>query len=104
VLFVYVSLNIDRLILKPIPCFVYVLGALGKPGVNDMRTYVGWSNDLEARLAKHNAGIGAKSTRGRQWQLLYAEVFLTRGEAMSREWHLKRNRKFRKILVENWLV
>jgi putative endonuclease len=89
--------------LKSTPCFVYVLGALNKAGVKEMRTYVGWSNDLEARLAKHNAGTGAKSTRGRQWQLLYAEVFFTRGEAMSREWHLKRNRKFRKILIENWV-
>lgn len=89
--------------LKPKPCFVYVLGSCDDPaGKHDVRTYVGWSNDLEARLAKHNAGTGAKSTRGRQWRLLYAESFLTRGAAMSREWHLKRERKFRKALAEGW--
>ncbi|MBT3989228.1 MAG: GIY-YIG nuclease family protein [Rhodospirillaceae bacterium] len=87
--------------LKPKPCFVYVLGSCGHP---DIRTYVGWSNDLEQRLARHNAGTGAKSTRGREWQLLYAESYLTRGDAMSREWHLKRDRKFRKTLAESWRI
>ena len=35
-------------------------------------------------------------TRGRTWVLLHSEWFATRREAMSREWHLKRDRKFRK--------
>ena len=77
-------------------CFVYILGSDGKGGV---RTYVGWATDLEKRLAAHNTGAGAKSTRGRQWRLLYAERFATRGDAMSREWHLKRERAFRKALA-----
>jgi len=79
-------------------CFVYVLGSVGQGGV---RTYVGWTNDLERRLAAHNAGAGAKSTRGRVWFLLYAERFTTRHEAMSREWHLKRDRVFRKTLASS---
>jgi putative endonuclease len=77
-------------------CFVYILGSEGKGG---FRTYVGWTNDLEKRLAAHNSGEGAKSTRGRQWRLLYAERYKNRGEAMSREWHLKRDRRFRKALA-----
>jgi putative endonuclease len=77
-------------------CFVYILGSSGK---NAYRTYVGWTVDLDARLAKHNAGSGARSTRGRFWTLLYVERHATRGEAMSREWHLKRDRRFRKSLV-----
>ena len=77
-------------------CFVYILGSDSKCGV---RTYVGWTTDLEKRLAAHNTGAGAKSTRGRQWRLLYAERFATRGDAMSREWHLKRERAFRKALA-----
>jgi len=77
-------------------CFVYILGSDGKGGVC---TYVGWTTDLEKRLAAHNTGAGAKSTRGRQWRLLYAERFATRGDAMSREWHLKRERAFRKALA-----
>jgi putative endonuclease len=72
-------------------CFVYVLGSIGKTAY---RTYVGWTIDLERRLAEHNAGKGARSTRGRSWTLLYVE----RRQAMSREWHLKRDRRFRKLL------
>lgn len=79
------------------PCFVYVLGSA--PGNTDGRTYVGWTVDLDARLERHNAGKGARATRGRSWALLYAEKYLTRGEAMSREWHLKRDRRFRKSLL-----
>lgn len=79
-------------------CFVYVLGADGPGGY---KTYVGWTTDLERRLEQHNAGTGARSTRGRQWSLLYAEQHVSRNEAMSREWHLKRDRKFRKLLSEH---
>jgi putative endonuclease len=32
--------------------------------------------------------------------LLHTENFRTRRQAMSREWHLKRDRKFRKALVQ----
>ncbi|MEK9752406.1 MAG: GIY-YIG nuclease family protein [Rhodospirillaceae bacterium] len=77
-------------------CFVYVLGSRAADGA--IRTYVGWTNDLEKRLDAHNAGTGARSTRGRNWVLLYAERFATRPEAMSREWHLKRDRRFRRDL------
>jgi len=88
--------------LKPRPCFVYVLGSLVSGDQSGMSTYVGWSNNLEARISKHNKGTGAKFTRGRQWQLLYVEIFFSRGEAMSREWNLKRDKKFRKTLLQNW--
>jgi putative endonuclease len=74
-------------------CYVYILGAAGKGGY---RTYVGWTTDLVRRLSEHNAGTGARSTRGRQWALLYAERYTNRHEAMSREWHLKRDRRFRR--------
>ncbi len=76
--------------------FVYVLGCFGG---SRAVTYVGWTNDLQKRLAAHNAGKGARSTRGRTWVLLHSEGFATRRKAMSREWHLKRDRAFRKQLV-----
>jgi len=77
-------------------CFVYVLGTRSK---TRPLTYVGWTNDVARRLAKHNSGKGARTTRGRVWVLLHSERFATRREAMSREWHLKRDRKFRKALA-----
>ncbi len=77
-------------------CFVYVLGTSTK---TRHLTYVGWTNDVARRLAKHNAGKGARTTRGRAWVLLHSEWFSTSREAMSREWHLKRDRKFRKTLA-----
>ena len=76
--------------------FVYLLGSASNGRV---LTYVGWTLDLDARLQRHNAGTGARSTRGRTWALLYAERYPTREEAMSREWHLKRDRKFRKAIA-----
>ena len=78
--------------------FVYVLGSADKK--SNVKTYVGWTTDLERRLSEHNAGTGAKSTRGRAWVLLYAERYDTQHEAMSREWHLKRDRALRKQLRE----
>ncbi len=64
-----------------------------------MRTYVGWTNDIAKRVKAHNAGKGARSTRGRTWRLLYVEFFDTRTEAMRREFFLKRSRKLRKQLA-----
>ncbi|MBV17791.1 MAG: excinuclease ABC subunit C [Thalassospira sp.] len=83
--------------------FVYVLREVGFDPASSRsklpRTYVGWSTDVAARLATHNSGKGAKTTRGRQWDLVYVERFRTFGQAMSREWHLKRDRKLRKMLA-----
>ncbi|MCC6786441.1 MAG: GIY-YIG nuclease family protein [Hyphomonadaceae bacterium] len=79
--------------------FTYVLGSARG---TDKRTYVGWTVDIESRLEMHNSGLGARSTRGRTWVLLYAERYPTRREAMSREWFLKRDRRFRASLAR-WL-
>lgn len=76
--------------------FVYVLGSFHK---GRHISYVGWTTDVAKRLAKHNAGTGARSTKGRVWTLLHTEEFATRNEAMSREWHLKRDRAFRRHLL-----
>lgn len=81
--------------------YVYVLGSVNTTIIS--RTYVGWTTDLERRLFQHNSGSGAKSTRGYKWILLYAERYNTQNEAMSREWHLKRNKIFRKVLRNNFI-
>ena len=80
----------------PKPNYVYLIATCDLGAV---RSYVGWTTDLEKRLAAHNAGAGAKSTRGRQWRLVHSEVFNTRGEAMAREYELKKDRKTRHALM-----
>jgi putative endonuclease len=75
--------------------YVYVIANCdGRP-----LTYVGWTLDLDRRLAEHNGkGKGAKSTRARHWILLYAEKHRTRKGAMKREYKLKKDRAFRAAL------
>jgi putative endonuclease len=79
------------------PSFVYVLGCRT---AERTLTYVGWTTDVARRLEQHNGGRGARFTSGRAWVLLHIEQFRTRRQAMSREWHLKRDRKFRKALAQ----
>ncbi len=58
---------------------------------SDDTLYCGWTNDLQKRLASHNAGTGAKYTRPRiPVTLVYYETFETKEEAMSREVSIKR--------------
>ena len=57
----------------------------------DGSLYTGWTNDLDRRLAAHNAGKGGKYTRSRlPVRLVYHEEYETREEAMSREVRIKR--------------
>ncbi len=78
--------------------FVYVLGS---HDVRGLRTYVGCTTDLERRLSEHNAGTGARSTRGREWRLIYSERAEDRSAAQSREGRIKRDRAFRKALTQH---
>ena len=57
----------------------------------DGSLYCGWTTDINARLAAHNSGQGAKYTRSRlPAELVYTEAYEDRHEALSREWHIKR--------------
>jgi len=77
--------------------YVYVIKSIkyGK-----VKTYVGYTIDLEKRLNAHNLGKGAKSTRGRYWKIIYSEKYATKNEAKSREYYIKKNRKFRNLIKE----
>ena len=75
--------------------FVYVLGSYKN---FKFRTYIGYTQNLKRRLLLHNSGKGAKSTRGRIWNIIYKEKFNSRRSAMLREYYLKRDRKFKKKL------
>ena len=67
-----------------------------------LTTYVGYTNNLKKRLNLHNTGRGAKFTKGRTWELLYYEEFVTKKEAISREYYMKTNRKFRDLIKKRY--
>lgn len=67
---------------------------------SDGTLYTGWTNDIEKRLAAHNAGRGAKYTRGRRpVTLLYSEECGSKREAMSREAAIKKLSREEKLLL-----
>lgn len=66
--------------------------------------YIGWTNDPPRRLAAHNAGKGARYTRGRgPVQPVYWEEFDEFRAAQRREWQLKQlSRKEKECLVSRF--
>jgi len=64
----------------------------------DDTLYTGATNDVEARLAAHNRGAGARYTRGRlPVTLVYREGCGSRSEALSREHAVKRLTRAEKL-------
>jgi len=63
------------------------------------KTYVGYTNNILSRLKKHNSNKGAKSTKGYKWLLIYNKKFITKSDAMSYEYKLKKNRKKRNNIL-----
>jgi putative endonuclease len=66
----------------------------------NIRTYVGYTNNLKSRLTKHNSNKGAKATRGYQWEIIFKKRFLLKTDAMSYEYLLKKNRNSRAIILK----
>ena len=63
----------------------------------DRSLYTGYSPDVQARFAAHQAGTGAKYTRGRgPLNLLAVAEFATKHDAMSAEYRFKRLSRDRK--------
>jgi putative endonuclease len=75
--------------------YVYVLRCA------DDSLYTGYTTDVGRRVAEHDAGEGAKYTRGRTpVELVHVESFDSRSAAMSREYEIKqwpRRRKERLV-------
>jgi predicted GIY-YIG superfamily endonuclease len=64
----------------------------------DGSLYAGATTDLDARLAAHRAGKGARYTRGRgPLALVHHEEVPDRGSALRRECELKRLRRADKL-------
>ncbi|OGM12080.1 excinuclease ABC subunit C [Candidatus Woesebacteria bacterium RBG_16_34_12] len=64
--------------------YTYVLRS-----IKDCKLYIGWVDNLKARIIKHNKGL-VKSTKNRlPIQLVYYEACLTKQKAILREKSLK---------------
>ncbi|MEE6210752.1 GIY-YIG nuclease family protein [Salarchaeum sp. III] len=76
--------------------YVYVLECA------DGTYYTGYTTDVERRVAEHDAGDGAKYTRGRTpVTLQHVEEHDTKSAAMSREHEIKQlSRRQKERLVE----
>jgi putative endonuclease len=63
----------------------------------DDTLYTGYTTDVERRVAEHDAGEGAKYTRGRTpVELVHVETYETQSAAMSREYEIKQLSRSRK--------
>ncbi|WKZ27400.1 MAG: GIY-YIG nuclease family protein [Candidatus Paceibacterota bacterium] len=72
--------------------YIYILRSL-----KDGRTYVGYTNNLQARLRLHNAGKVASTKYRVPLQLIFSESFTTSAEARKRELYWKSGAGRRKL-------
>jgi len=63
--------------------YVYILK--NKTG----KTYVGYTGNIKDRLHRHNSGFEKSTKNGIPWDMVYTEIFQTRGKAMKKEKYLK---------------
>ncbi|MFC7071424.1 GIY-YIG nuclease family protein [Halobaculum lipolyticum] len=70
--------------MPPADHYVYLLSCA------DGSLYTGYTTDVARRVAEHDAGDGAKYTRGRTpVELVHVEAFDSKSAAMSREYAIK---------------
>ena len=66
------------------------------------KSYVGYTNNILKRLVKHNTNLGAKSTKGYKWELVYKKKFYSKYKALSFEYKLKKDRNERAKLINDF--
>lgn len=72
--------------------YIYILKCRGGS------LYTGWTNDVGKRLARHNAGRGAKYTRSRlPVALLYSQAYSSKEEALRAERAIKKLSRTEKL-------
>lgn len=80
--------------------YIYILKSL-----KDNRTYVGYTDNLERRMAEHNAGRSKATKNRRPLELIFSEQFQASSEAKKRElyWKSGAGRRRLKELLKNKL-
>ncbi len=78
---------------------VYYVYLIKTTDVYKKKSYVGYTNNLIDRINKHNSNIGAKSTKGYKWELVYKRKFYSKKKALSFEYKLKKDRKERLKII-----
>ena len=73
--------------------YVYILVS------NKNDNYIGLTSDLRRRFEEHNQGK-VKSTKGKTWQLVYYESYLSKKDAIRRERRLKDDGRARYQLMK----
>tara|TARA_X000001036_G_C20133831_1_gene584425 strand:+ start:61 stop:318 length:258 start_codon:yes stop_codon:yes gene_type:complete len=66
------------------------------------KSYVGYTNNLIKRIDNHNNNLGAKSTKGYKWELVYKKRFYSKSKALSFEYKLKKDKKERSKLINDF--
>ena len=70
---------------------------------NRVVSYVGYTNNLNKRLALHNKSMGAKFTKGRKWTLIYKKCYKSKSLAMKGEYLLKKDQKRRNLIKKKFI-
>ena len=80
--------------------YVYVLRSATDDGL-----YIGYSANLQRRLAEHCDGSSRATAHRRPWQLIYYEAYIEQADAFGRERYLKSGagRRFLKAQLSNYL-
>jgi len=80
--------------------YVYVLRSESDSGF-----YIGYSNNLKARLRQHKSGDSFATAHRGPWKLIYYEAYLNQHDALGRERYLKSGsgRRFLKGQLRQYL-
>lgn len=76
--------------------YVYVIKSL-----KDQSLYIGYTDNLEKRIKKHNDGLVSYTSKHIPYKIIYFETYLSEKDARRRERNLKNKGGQRDFLKEN---
>ena len=81
--------------------YVYLL----RSRIKATQLYVGYTEDVETRFKKHNAGEVRSTKPYRPWVLIYYEFFTSKKDAKQREQYLKttKGRRTLRLMLQDTL-